>query len=673
MKRNILGNISKVIGILIAVFLLLSVANLGVLAVGDTTGAVDVADYVCDFEGGSYGKVSDRTNTGTIGTDENGNNYLRFEMPTSSDSYRFEVYNAEKGTLKLKDGYFYCITMRYKVENIANVTDTDLGTGINAVRHDKVSGKQIKIKSMTGANYKPGETTGWETKSIVFKAVISTDKNADILAINISSPSCGTVIPDDDNLVSVILVDDIKVYERAGTTGAIEFNSNGGEYCAPVLATAGQGITIPTPVRKYYDFKGWFTDTQLTKSFIGATMPTGLVTRLYAKWAVADASIAVSFNSTGGLPVATLAGEAGLELSLPKTERYGYNFGGWYNADYTKKVTLTAFPSEDMTLYAKWEPISMFAGFENADKYSKPNDNSFTKRCVLSKNDKASGEYSLFYDYSTGTGSAYQAWAGVQLLDEYNEKYNAKKGQSYKITFKYKVIEVEKPGDIGVVLSEKEGCWSGERVALNDNREFNDTWVTYDKQDVGKGWQEGSVVFTPRYGGAASGYVAIGISGIARLYVDDIVIAPYDERFPSNNKCMISFESNFDLHINSIFGDYGQTIELPVPQREGYRFIGWFTDANCKTVFRKTNFEYRYTKLYADWFIPTDTEEELGSDVVPDDENDGSKGIDLKLIIIIAVAVIAVAVVVVALLVVIKNKKKPAGCKSDGKEKDDDK
>lgn len=671
MKKATFEKMSRIFGVLLAAAILMSACAVGVSAAGASVSAASaISTYVCDFENGSYGSVSDKANTGSVETDESGNSYFEFKAPTNSDTYRFEVYNSASGDLVLKEGNFYCVTVKYKVENISSTQKSDMGTSINVARHDNAKGNFVKIKGFTGANYMPGTTTDWVIQSVVFKATLGGAESANRLAVNVTSPSCGTTDSGSDSTATIILMDDITVYECVGTTAAIDFQTNGGDFCEPILAQPGEAVTLPTPTKRLYDFGGWYTDTQCTARFTATTMPNSLVTRLYAKWTISDAAISINFDPTGGEAVEPLAGAEGDPLSLPKTARPGYNFGGWYNADFTERYTAAAFPAADTTLYAKWEPIAMFAGFENADSYDKPNNGSFTQRCILSKDDKFGGEYSLYYDYELGSGSAYPAWAGVQLLDEYNEKYSSALGQTYKLTFKYKVIEVTHPGSMGIVLSEKPGCWNN-RTPL-DEEELGDKWIEYDQTDVGKGWQEASIIFTSRFEVMDAGYVAIGIGGYSKLYLDDFVLAPYDERFPVSDKCMLVLETSGGELLDTVYGDYGEVLDLPTPVREGYKFVDWFTDTAFTNAFNGGTFTHRYMKLYADWVeivaqpeVPETDEPEP----VPDEETDAKtedKGLDTTVIIIIvavsAVVVIAAAVVVIVL---VRKKKKPASAEAE--------
>lgn len=662
MKTATLKKIGRGLSVLLAVVMAFSVCT---VAFAETFSNISagtlVSSYVCNFENGSYGTASSKANTGSVVTDESGNSYFRFEVPTDADTYCLEVYNSASGELVLKDGSFYCVTLSYKIENIADVKEAELGTSINIGRHSGTKGAFLKIKGMAGVNYMPGDTTDWITQSVIFKASLSSSADANKLAVNISSPTCGSTASTEEALSTVVLVDDITVHECVGTTAAIDFSSNGGSYCAPVMAQPGEAVDLPTPERELYKFAGWFTDPQLTKPFASASMPKTLVTKLYAKWNISDSAITVAFDSMGGEAVAPLAGaKQGDPLTLPTTTRVGFNFAGWYNSDFTERYSVSRFPADDMTLYAKWEPIPAFCGFENKDKFDAPNNGSFSLRCLITSDDPKSGMNSLYYDYEMGTPSDYTAWAGVQLIDEYGQKYMTENGQKYKLTFKYKVVEVTKAGTIGIRLSSASSCWTNP-VALN-KKDLGDSWISYDSSDIGKGWQEASIIFTSRFGAANAGCVAIGIGGHAKLYVDDITVSCYDERFLVSDKCMLAFDTNGGEFIETLYGSYGETITVPTPVREGYTFVGWFSDAACRTEYHSGTFQYRFTKIYADWKkVEEKTDKPVtgttGGNTPTAGDSEAEAESNMTVIIIVVAAVVVVIVVAVAVVLLLKKKK----------------
>ncbi len=64
----------------------------------------------------------------------------------------------------------------------------------------------------------------------------------------------------------------------------ISFNSNGGSIVSPINKYYGENVQTPgIPVKKGYNFVGWFADEDLTEAYTFATMPNFNIT-LYAKW-----------------------------------------------------------------------------------------------------------------------------------------------------------------------------------------------------------------------------------------------------------------------------------------------------------------------------------------------------------------------------------------------------
>ena len=99
-----------------------------------------------------------------------------------------------------------------------------------------------------------------------------------------------------DKGVQMVVFDDILVQKCDENTKTIEFVSNEGNYCEPVIGKPGQTIELPTPTRDLYKFEGWYTDVELKKAFKKNKMPSDLTTRLYAKWSIAEDAISVTLS-----------------------------------------------------------------------------------------------------------------------------------------------------------------------------------------------------------------------------------------------------------------------------------------------------------------------------------------------------------------------------------------
>lgn len=156
----------------------------------------------------------------------------------------------------------------------------------------------------------------------------------------------------------------------------ITYNLNGGQNNPQNVYyfKSGDTVVIYDPVREGYTFGGWFYDSKFTKALetntFSADQNTGNIV-LYAKW-IAN-SYGVEYELNGGTnneknPEYFVNGSKITLLSPTKT---GYIFKGWYNsaenannAGSEGKVTSLLNVSNDITLYAAWEPITYTIKFD---------------------------------------------------------------------------------------------------------------------------------------------------------------------------------------------------------------------------------------------------------------------------------------------------------------------
>ncbi len=140
---------------------------------------------------------------------------------------------------------------------------------------------------------------------------------------------------------------------------AVKFDAMGGKVSMSektVYDTETYG-ELPTPVREYYNFLGWYTaQTTGTKVTPDTVVALNGAQTLYARWE--RITVKVSFDANGGtssLSSAVLS--YGDTYSLPTASRQYYNFDGWYTqktggtrVESTTQIT----DSREHTLYAHW-------------------------------------------------------------------------------------------------------------------------------------------------------------------------------------------------------------------------------------------------------------------------------------------------------------------------------
>ena len=139
----------------------------------------------------------------------------------------------------------------------------------------------------------------------------------------------------------------------------INFDSNEGSLVDSITQDYASGVLEPTePVKKGYNFAGWYKDTSLEDIYSFTTIPAENVT-LYAKWEII--TYEVTYLLEGGVNHIVNPDNYTVEspsLFLEEPTRELYTFNGWYdNADFIgDSITEILHDTVgDMTLYAKWE------------------------------------------------------------------------------------------------------------------------------------------------------------------------------------------------------------------------------------------------------------------------------------------------------------------------------
>ncbi len=146
----------------------------------------------------------------------------------------------------------------------------------------------------------------------------------------------------------------IKVY-------TVAFETNGGSAIDPVSVNHGAKVEEPeTPIREGFEFTGWFIDEDLTDPFDFENAIASDLT-LYAGWE--KKSYTVSFNTDGasGIDSQTVFhGEKATEPDEPT--KAGYSFVGWFkDPARTEEFDFNAEITADTVLFAKWELVEVSA------------------------------------------------------------------------------------------------------------------------------------------------------------------------------------------------------------------------------------------------------------------------------------------------------------------------
>lgn len=492
---------------------------------------------------------------------------------TGEDYTGFSVYIDDSSTALATD--------KYKIEKVENKL-------ILTVKHEnfanKVSGDKIKVTvKHNGYMDASGEITILDA---VYNVTLNT--NGGVLANesdNITNYTQGTVVTlptptqvgykfegwyeNKDftgNKVTMITADSEgdKVYyaKWIAETYAISYELNDGIIADGENVTSytyGVGATLPTPTKAHYKFGGWYEKSD----FSGESVKTILTNEIgaktyYAKW-IAD-TYKVTLNTQGG----TIADdknitsyEYGNTVKLPTSEditKADYHFNGWYdNAEFTgtpiTEITIKEVPEtgNSMIFYAKWtenEPDKYMVTFENADG------------TVLQSGDV---EKDTMPVYAGATPTKEQDDRYTYVFDKWFPELTSVTGPAtYKATYTstsrvYRVTLNVNDGTIGENVTDYTyGTAVTLPVPTKNGYKF-------------EGWYD-NAEFT--------GVTVTEISAAAtgdKTYYAKWVAEQYTITFNTDGGAFV--ETPISSYI------YGTTTTLPVPTKNGYKFEGWYDNA----------------------------------------------------------------------------------------------
>ena len=139
----------------------------------------------------------------------------------------------------------------------------------------------------------------------------------------------------------------------------ITYHLNGGKNASgnPKTYKYGSAVTLKSPSRSGYNFKGWYSDSKFLNAKVTKITKTDSGDKaLYAKWE--GKSYKITYHLNGGTNNAAnpASYKYGSEVSLKSPSRSGYTFKGWYsNKGLSNKVTkISKKDSGNKNLYAKW-------------------------------------------------------------------------------------------------------------------------------------------------------------------------------------------------------------------------------------------------------------------------------------------------------------------------------
>lgn len=152
----------------------------------------------------------------------------------------------------------------------------------------------------------------------------------------------------------------------------VKFESNGGSEIQDKNYNADMpDFELPVPTRDYYDFAGWYANSDLSGDRV-VDFSTDKDVTLYAKWIAKEYTI--KFDSNGGESVKShIYSVESADFTLPSIRKEYYDFIGWFDENGKKYEVISSKNPQDTTLYARWKAteytiVYILDGGENAEK-----------------------------------------------------------------------------------------------------------------------------------------------------------------------------------------------------------------------------------------------------------------------------------------------------------------
>ena len=354
----------------------------------------------------------------------------------------------------------------------------------------------------------------------------------------------------------------------------IEYVTFGGTAVGnPSTYTITDNITFKDATLSGYVFKGWYTavDGGVKTTCITAGTTGNIV--LYAHW---DYVSTITFETNGGSSVMPIINVEGTSITAPASPtKEHYEFDGWYSdSALTNAYSFTTQPSEDITLYAKWTPVSYEIQYVlNGGVNSKDNVSRYTIEDTVTLYDPSKVGYTFI-------GWFTDAQFTSAVVTEIQE------GTSGKITLyaHYSINQYT--------------------ISFESNGGTNVSAITQNYA---------SNVVAPE-SPSKNGYVFVGWYSNASLtskYTFSTMPAKNITLYAKWQKVTYTITYNLDGGRNSTsnpssYTITSNTITFAEPTKNGYTFDGWYTDSKYTTPITEiTSGSYGDVEIFTKWVINT--------------------------------------------------------------------
>ena len=368
-------------------------------------------------------------------------------------------------------------------------------------------------------------------------------------------------------------------------------------------------VTLPEAVREGYEFTGWYGDAGLTEyaGTVGDTYSTGEDKTLYAGWKEEEKEkqkyMIIFHVPEGECDPSSVEVEEGESVTLPEATREGYEFTGWYGdeglTEYVGAAGEAYTPDKGKTLYAGWKEEE-----KEKQKYMiifhVPEG-----ECDPSSVEVEEGE-SVTLPEATREGYEFTGWYGDEGLTEYvgkaGDAYTPDGGKTLYAGWKEEEKEKQK---FTIIFHVPEGECDPSSVEVEEGESVTLPEATRKGYEF-TAWY-GDEELTEYIGVAGEAWMPDGGKTLYAGWKKTEENTGGEEKEPGQDKgqvVTVLFESGGGSKAAPVKAVKGSTIKLPSTEREGYVFLGWYTQKEGGILLGGSGDKFKVSEdmsLYALW------------------------------------------------------------------------
>lgn len=361
----------------------------------------------------------------------------------------------------------------------------------------------------------------------------------------------------------------------------------------PSSYTVEDAITLKSPTKTGFTFKGWYTDAKFKNKITSIAKGTKGDITLYAKWERKTYTITYKLNGGKNSSSNPTSYHVNTEYTtFIDATRKGYTFAGWYSdSACTKEVWYIGYGrTGNLTLYAKWTPNTydiFFYSNGGSGSMSSLYDRKYGTTYKLPANTYKRTGYT-FIGWNTkadGTGTSYANKASVKNLskERYGSVYLYAQWKKTKYTITYKLN-------------------GGKNNSKNPTSYYVTSSTITLKNPTRKGYTFDGWYSDSKYKNSEY-WIWSGSAGNVTLYAKWIPHT-YNIKFDDNGATSGSMKKVSNLKYGTKY-----TFKANGFKKKGYTFVGWNTRADGKGTSYKNKASFsnltatngKTVTLYAQW------------------------------------------------------------------------